>query len=155
MHTAFVILLIIHVLAAVAGFGPMFQTGIIRRAARNVIELQHSLNILKRTGKAPRHSLIVVAISGVVLAGVAHLPGNQGWLLTSIVLLFVLVALLFGVFPGYYDKINKVISASVQAGNTTEIPAEYAPINKSLRMWERISLVIVAVIFLLMITQPF
>jgi uncharacterized membrane protein len=155
LQTAFIILLFVHILAAVAAFGPMFQTGMVRRTARNLIELQHSLNILKRTGKAPRHGLIVVALSGVGLAGVAHLPGNQGWLLTSIVLLFVLVALIFGVFPGHYDKINKLVEASVKAGNMTDIPEGYAKVEKSLRRWERISLLVVVVIFLLMITQPF
>lgn len=156
MQSLFMIFLIVHILSAMVGFGPMFQAGIIRRTAGTLAEVRHSLAILERTRKAPRHTIYVMAATGAGLVWTGNIPWEQAWLHVSIVLLIALWIVLFLIVPRYYQKLA-VLAHKTDAGQETTGPIfqEFKVIENRLRQWEYLSLGVVAAIFLLMILRPF
>lgn len=153
MNTLYLVILVIHVLSAAAGYGPLFQASIIRKPAKNVQQMQHSLEILKRTSKAPRHSVPVMAVTGILLVVMGHFQ-MQGWLLTAILLFGLLTIILFAILPTQLRVLEELIAAKSQAAEGA-LSVEMNAKAKKLQLWERISASIVALIFVLMTARPF
>lgn len=87
----FSLLLVLHILAAIAIIGPSFLMPFLRRSARTIGQLQFVFSITTKLAIAPKIGGIVLGITGVWLMIITKMGLSQMWLNVSILLSLLMV----------------------------------------------------------------
>lgn len=149
----FSLLLVLHILGAIAIIGPSFLMPIIRRSSRTIGQLQFTLGNTTKLAIVPKVGGIVLGITGVWLMIITKIGLSQMWLNVSILLSLLMVVIIDGWIEPRMKKIIKIISESQDQG--LEIPTEFGLVLKKVIPIETASQLLMIAILLLMIIKPF
>ncbi|UUZ95129.1 DUF2269 domain-containing protein [Paenibacillus sp. P25] len=126
----FGILLVLHILGAIAFIGPAFVMPIIRRSARTVGQLHFVIGITTKFAIIPKIGGTILIITGVWLMIITKMGLSQMWLNVSLLLSLLVVVMIDGWIEPRMKKIIKILSESQDQGN--EIPAEFGLLIKKI-----------------------
>jgi uncharacterized membrane protein len=149
----FGLLLVLHILAAIAIIGPAFVMPIIRRSARTVGQLRFAFSITTKLAIIPKIGGAVLIITGVWLMIITKMGLSQMWLNVSFLLLLLMVVMIDGLIEPRMKKIIKIVSESQDQGN--EIPAEFGLLMKKIVPMETAAQLLMIAILVLMVVKPF
>nr|WP_255723499.1 DUF2269 family protein [Sporosarcina sp. ACRSL] len=149
----FGLLLVLHILAAIAIIGPAFVTPIIRRSARTIGQLRFAFGVTTKLAIIPKIGGAVLIITGVWLMIITKMGLSQMWLNVSILLSLLMVVIIDGLIAPRMKKIIKIVSESQDQGN--EIPAELVLLMKRIVPIETAAQLLMITILVLMVVKPF
>ncbi|MBO7743451.1 DUF2269 family protein [Paenibacillus sp. MWE-103] len=149
----FGLLLVVHVLAAIAIIGPAFMMPLIRRSASTVGQLRFVFGITARLAVLPKLGGFAVLITGVWLMILTKAGLSQMWLNAAILLSLLMVVLIDGWIEPRLKTIMKLIAERQDRG--TELPAELGPLFKRIVPVETASQLLMIAILALMVLKPF
>ncbi|WP_090636496.1 DUF2269 family protein [Neobacillus massiliamazoniensis] len=149
----FGLLLVLHILAAIAIIGPAFVMPIIRRSVRTVGQLRFAFSITTKLAIIPKIGGAVLIITGVWLMIITKMGLSQMWLNVSFLLLLLMVVMIDGLIEPRMKKIIKIVSESQDQGN--EIPAEFGLLMKKIVPMETAAQLLMIAILVLMVVKPF
>ncbi|SFJ35710.1 Predicted integral membrane protein [Paenibacillus sp. UNC496MF] len=149
----FGLLLVAHVLAAIAIIGPAFMMPLIRRSAGTVGQLRFAFGITARLAVLPKLGGFVLLITGVWLMILTRAGLSQMWLNAAILLSLLMVVLIDGWIEPRLKKIMKLIAERQDGGS--ELPAELGPLIKRIVPVETASQLLMIAILALMVLKPF
>ena len=154
----FKLLLFLHVIAAIAAFGPGFASMVVGPMVAK--EPQHG-NFYARTQVTTAKSLVTPLALSMALTGAAmiavrgwtNLVGTSSWLIVAIVLYVIAIAFAFAVQAPAGQKLVELTSTPPAPGTgpNPEIPAT----AKRLRNGGILLTLLVTVIVFLMVAKPF
>lgn len=149
----FGILLVLHILGAIAFIGPAFVMPIIRRSARTVGQLHFVIGITTKFAIIPKIGGTILIITGVWLMIITKMGLSQMWLNVSLLLSLLVVVMIDGWIEPRMKKIIKILSESQDQGN--EIPAEFGLLIKKIVPIEAAAQLLMIAILVLMVIKPF
>ncbi|UUZ78761.1 DUF2269 domain-containing protein [Paenibacillus sp. P26] len=149
----FGILLVLHILGAIAFIGPAFVMPIIRRSARTVGQLHFVIGITTKFAIIPKIGGTILIITGVWLMIITKMGLSQMWLNVSLLLSLLVVVMIDGWIEPRMKKIIKILSESQDQGN--EIPAEFGLLIKRSYPLRRQRQPLMIAILVLMVIKPF
>lgn len=145
------ILLIIHVLAAIIGIGATFAFPVISNSARNLPQLKHTLDLLKRLESFPKIGGALLIITGIIMGFLTPAYFKEIWFVGSIIL-YIVVEFLIYVVIGL--KMKKVVPL-VMSSEGDEIPNEYMAVAKSTAPLHMVVTLLAVVIIIFMSVKSF
>ncbi|WP_248929831.1 DUF2269 family protein [Paenibacillus hamazuiensis] len=147
----FGLLLILHILGAIAFIGPAFIMPVIRRSAKTAGQLQFAFDITAKLAWLPKAGGTALIVTGVWLMIIAKMGLSQMWLNVSILLALLVVVAIDGVIEPRLKKIMKI----VPKGQADEAPAEFAQAMKQIAPLELAVQLLMIAIVVLMVVKPF
>ncbi|MFB9328726.1 DUF2269 family protein [Paenibacillus aurantiacus] len=149
----FGLLLVFHIMAAIAIIGSAFAAPFIRRSARTIGQLQFALGITAKLAILLKIDGTVLIVTGVWLMLLTKMGLSQIWLNVSILLSLLIVVMIDGWIEPRIKKTVKVISESQDRGN--EIPVEFGLLLKRITPIETSAQLLMIATLVLMVVKPF
>ncbi len=149
--TFYSIVLLIHVLSAIAGLGPGFVMIYVVSRAKTMTELKHAYLIRNRIHRFVMIGGTLLLLSGLTMGAIRPYLFHMGWYSSSLVLF--LIALGFG--PVVLAPRSRPVKALLKSHADDKIPDAYYILARKLFFYERIENTIFLIIIVLMILKPF
>lgn len=146
----YLILKFLHVVLAITAVGANITYGFwLSRAAREPAHLGHVLKTAKFIDdRVANPSFGLLLVTGIAMLYAGRIPWTTPWILTSLVLYLVLIAV--GLF-GYTPMLRRQIEALAAAGAASP---QYRAASSRARLTGIMLAVLVVVIVFLMVTKP-
>lgn len=148
----YVFVLVLHVIAAVAGVGPTFAAPLLMPLARTRAQFEWLLPALKIIQKFPRVGGPALLVTGLLLMPL----GNRDWAAWVIVSLLLFAVILANMVVVQPKLMRSAVAAlrSWPAGQPDEIPESFRQALGRLGLAVRVNLVLATIILILMTWQP-
>jgi len=147
------ILVLIHVISAIVGVGPVFFGHVLLRKGQNFGQLRNSLSLSKLLEKFPKTLGSLAVLSGLLLAWLGDYGFKELWIYGSIVL-YVLIQI---VVIGFMAPAAQKVAARVFSGSEPADQALPADLASSLARVDRINwiaTILGLLLFLFMFFKP-
>ncbi|WP_301169528.1 DUF2269 family protein [Brevibacillus nitrificans] len=147
----FKMLLVLHILSAIAFMGSAFLIPAIRKSAKTASQLRFVFDITAKLSWLPKiggAALIATGMGLMILTGMglAHM-----WLSVSLLLSLLLVVAIGGFIEPRLQKVTKLVMAS----SGDEIPAEFSHAMKKIAPLELVVQLLMIAVIVLMVIKPF
>lgn len=149
--TLYGIMVLLHVVAAVAGLGPTFIFPLLLYSAKSKEQLVWVNDLLAKAEKAIKIASIGLLITGLILGILHPYLFKEFWYISSIVLYFIAQIIVIGIA----GKHSKTALAILDATEGSEIPKEVITLNKIIIKAHISASVIVVILVILMNVKPF
>jgi len=144
------LLVLIHVISAIAGLGPGFIMTYIITKTENIDELRHGYKLRARLHVIVMTGGILLLVTGLTMGALNPYLFSATWYVLSLILY--MVALAFG--PFLLAPLTRQIRPLIAGFEGTGIPDRYEPLAKKLYLYENIINGIFVVIIVLMLLKP-
>lgn len=150
MSLLYDILLILHVLAAIAGIGPAFVLPLVGKSAKTGSQLRFVFALMQKINKFPKIGGITLIVTGILLMIIGKTGFALLWLNLSLLLFIVIEIIIIGfVEPGM-----KKIGSLVMASEGEEIPPGFAAAMNKIAPLETAVHALTLIIIVLMVIKP-
>lgn len=147
----YMILVIIHIFAAIVGLGPGFIMTFIVTKSSNMTELRHAYYLRNRIHIFVMVGGVFLFVTGIWMGLLNPQLFVTGWYVVSLILFLITLA----AGPVVLKPISAPIKKILAEHKGEDIPTAYAAYAKRLFVWERFLNGIFYIIILLMILKPF
>lgn len=151
MMTAYHVLLVVHIFAAIIGIGPGFIMTFIARKSKTIDDIKHAFYLRKKIHIFIMTGGTVLLLTGLMMGWIHPVLFKQGWYVLSLTLY--LLTLLAG--PLILSPSLKPIKRLLEEAKGSQVPSEYMVYAKRLFLIERITNLIIIIIIALMVIKPF
>ncbi|MFD0869919.1 Predicted integral membrane protein [Chlamydia abortus] len=150
MHYLYTALLVIHILSAILGVGPVFLLNMILRKAKTAEQLRYAHRIVSRLNRNANASFGLILLSGLSMGWINPWLFRLEWYIASLVLFFVSGVYAITAVEPILKQMNRI------AGQTedSDIPREHAALLQKKQVRDRVANLIAIAIILLMIVKP-
>jgi len=147
----FGLLLVLHILSAIAFMGSAFLIPAIRRSAKTASQLRFVFDITAKLSWLPKIGGAALIATGIGLMIITDMGLSQMWLNVSI-LLSLLLAVAIGAFiEPRLKKVTKLVAAS----RGDDVPAEFSHALKKIAPLESAAQLLMIAVIVLMVIKPF
>jgi len=147
----FGLLLVLHILSAIAFMGSAFLIPAIRRSAKTASQLRFVFDITAKLSWLPKIGGAALIATGIGLMIITDMGLSQMWLNVSI-LLSLLLAVAIGAFiEPRLKKVTKLVAAS----RGDDVPAEFSHAMKKIAPLESAAQLLMIAVIVLMVIKPF
>lgn len=153
MYSLFGLLLVFHILGAIAVIGPAFMVPVIRGAAGSVSQLRFAFVITSRLAVLPKIGGAVLIVTGAGLMIITKIGLSQMWLNLSLLLSLLLIVVIDVLIEPRTKKLMKL--AVENQGQDDDIPRPFLLAMKKLASFELAAQLLVITITALMAMKPF
>jgi uncharacterized membrane protein len=151
MTTVYGVLVLIHVISAVAGFGVAFTFPIINKFAKTKEQLKWTNELMEKLEKPVKIASITLLVTGVIMGAINPYLFKEGWYITSILLYIIAQVLVIGIATKTTKESVQILENST--GDT--IPTEVVGRNKKIDKVLAVASVIAVIMIFLMSVKPF
>ncbi len=147
-------LVLLHILSAIIGVGPVFFYPVLFRKRQSLDELKFSLQMAMKLDYFPKIGGTLAAVSGVVLA----LIGNYGtfyqlWLVGSLVIYLTIQVIVIGFIAPRVKKLDEWYN-SPENQDSNQLPSSIQRTYYSIRSLFISACTLAIVLFIFMILKP-
>ncbi len=147
------ILVLIHVISAIVGIGPVFFGHVLLRKGQNFGQLRNSLALSKLLEKFPKTLGTLAVLSGLLLAWLGDYGFKELWIYGSIVLYILIQIVVIGFMAPAAQKLaTRVFSGSEPSDQA--LPAELASNVARIDRINWIATILGLLLFLFMFFKP-
>jgi len=143
--------LLIHIIAAVAGLGASFAMPIVSKYPKTVEQAKFSLLLNKYIEKPVKFGSIGLLVTGLILGFLNLELFKQGWYLASIVIYILVQPIVAGILPKRLKQMEQILAEHSE----DNIPETYQELNNSLRPFNWITHGAAIILIILMTLKPF
>lgn len=144
-------ILLIHIIAAVAGLGASFAMPLVTKYPKTVEQAKFALLLNKHIEKPVKFGSIGLLLTGLILGFINLDLFKQGWYLASIVIYILVQPIVAGILPKRLKQMEQIL-----AGHKGEnIPETYQELNQGLRPYNWIIHGAAIILIILMTVKPF
>lgn len=147
----FGLLLVLHILSAIAFMGFAFLIPAIRRSAKTASQLRFVFDIIAKLSWFPKIGGAGLIVTGIGLMIITSMGLSRMWLNVSILLSLLLVVVTDAFIEPRLKKVARLVSAS--RGN--EVPAEFSRVMKKIAPLELVVQLLMIAVIVLMVIKPF
>jgi uncharacterized membrane protein len=147
----FGLLLVLHLLSAIAFMGSAFLIPTIRRSAKTASQLRFVFDITAKLSWFPKIGGASLIATGIGLMIVTGMGLSQMWLNVSILLSLLLVVAIDAFIEPRLKKVAKLVAAS----RGDEFPAEFSHAMKKIAPLESAAQLLMIAVIVLMVIKPF
>ncbi|NDI35833.1 DUF2269 family protein [Chengkuizengella sediminis] len=149
------LLILVHVLSAVIGVGPIFFIHILLRKKQSVEDIRFSMKIAKKLLLFPKIGGLTAVLTGVLIILLNDYGSFfQLWLVGSLVLYIIAQVILLGFIAPRMKKIALWLF-DPKNKSETDLPLEIITLRNQVNSLFYISTTLILFIFVLMILKPF
>ncbi|MCA1055994.1 DUF2269 domain-containing protein [Rossellomorea aquimaris] len=145
------IIVMIHVVAAVAGLGASFAMPVIMKTPETAQQARFSLDLGKKIETFAKVGSIVLLITGLVMGFMNPYLFKTFWYIASIAIYIGVQFIVAGIMP----KKIKQMAEIIQSHEGDDIPTAYGKINSELRPYNIIIHSAAIILIILMSIKPF
>ncbi|OIU70374.1 DUF2269 family protein [Rossellomorea aquimaris] len=145
------ILVLIHVVAAVAGLGASFAMPVVMKTPETAHQAKFSLDLSKNIENFAKVGSIVLLITGLVMGFMNPYLFKTGWYIGSIAIYIGVQFIVAGIMP----KKVKQMAEIIHAHKGEDVPAAYGKINAELKPYNIIIHSAAIILIILMSIKPF
>lgn len=149
--TIYKLLVLIHVISAIAGLGPGFIMTYIITKSTTMDELRHGYKLRGQLHVIVMIGGILLLVTGLTMGMMNPHLFSAGWYVTSLILY--MIGLAFG--PFLLAPLTRKIRPLIAAYEGTDIPESYWQYARKLYLYENIINTIFIVIIVMMVLKPF
>lgn len=147
----FGLLLVLHILSAIAFMGSAFLIPAIRRSAKTASQLRFVFDITDKLSWLPKIGGAVLIATGIGLMIITGMGLTQMWLNVSILLSLLLVVAIGAFIEPRLKKVTKLVTAS----RGDEVPAEFSCEMRKIAPLESAAQLLMIAVIVLMVLKPF
>ncbi len=147
----FGLLLVLHILSAIAFMGAAFLLPAIRRSAKTASQLRFVFAITAKLSWLPKIGGAALIVTGIGLMIITGMGLSQMWLNVSILLSLLLVVAIGAFIEPLLKKVAKLVAAS----RGDEVPAEFSLAMKKIALLESAAQLLMIAVIVLMVIKPF
>jgi uncharacterized membrane protein len=144
-------LVLVHVLSAIIGVGATFVFPVLAVSAKNLPQLQFTLNLQKKMNLYPKVGGIFLLLSGLILGFMNPDYFQEIWYTGSLALYIIIEILIIGIV----DRKFRTVLPKVIEAKGEEIPDEYNEFAKSTGPIHLVVHIMAIIIIVLMSVKPF
>jgi len=145
-----ILLIVIHVMAAIVGIGPAFVTPIITGSIKTGSQLKFAYGVLGKINKFPKTGGITLLLSGVLLMIINKIGFSLLWLNISLALFVVIEIIIIG----FMEPLMKKSSNIVTSHEGEDIPAAYLKLASKINKLNWPVHIMTIIIIVLMVWKP-
>ncbi|WP_175986864.1 DUF2269 family protein [Bacillus sp. Marseille-Q1617] len=145
------IIVLIHVVAAVAGLGASFAMPVVMKTPETAHQAKFSLDLSKKIENFAKIGSIVLLITGLVMGIMNPYLFKTGWYIASIAIYIGVQFIVAGIMPRKVKQMAEIIHAH----NGEDVPASYGKINAELKPYNIIIHSAAIILIILMSIKPF
>jgi len=149
--TFYGLVLLIHIIAAVAGLGASFAMPLVIKYPKTVEQAKFSLLLNKHIEKPVKYGSICLLLTGLVLGFLNLDLFKHGWYIASLVIYILIQPIVAGILPKRLKQMEQILDEN----NEEDIPIAYQELNKSLRPFNWIIHGAAIILIILMTVKPF
>ena len=142
------LLVLVHVIAAVAGLGASFSMPVVMRTPETSHQAKFSLDLSKNLAKV---GSIVLLITGLIMGIINPYLFKTGWYIASIVIYIGVQFIVAGIMP----KKVKQMAEIIHSHEGEDVPESYGKINSELKPYNIIIHSAAIILIILMSIKPF
>ena len=145
-----ILLLIIHVMAAIVGIGPAFAMPIITGSVKTGSQLKFAYGIMGKINKYPKTGGITLLISGVLLMIINKIGFSLLWLNICLALFVAIEVIVIG----FMEPLMKKSSSIITSHEGEEIPSTYLKLASKMDRLNWAVHIMTIIIIVLMVWKP-
>ena len=142
------LLVLVHVIAAVAGLGASFSMPVVMRTPETSHQAKFSLDLSKNFAKV---GSIVLLITGLIMGIINPYLFKTGWYIASIVIYIGVQFIVAGIMPKKVKQMTEIIHSH----EGEDVPESYGKINSELKPYNIIIHSAAIILIILMSIKPF
>ena len=147
----FGLLLVLHILSAIAFIGSASLIPAMRRLAKTASQLRFVFDITGKLSWLPKIGGAAVIATGIGLMFITGMGLSQMWLNVSILLSLLLVVAIGAFIEPRLKKVTKLVAES----HGDEVPAEFFLAMKKIALLESAAQLLMIAVIVLMVIKPF
>lgn len=147
----FGLLLVLHILSAIAFMGSAFLIPAIRRSAKTASQLRFVFDITAKLSWLPKIGGAALIATGIGLMIITGMGLSQMWLNVSILLSLLLVVAIGAFIEPRLKKVTQLVAES----RGDEVPAEFFHAMKKIASLESAAQLLMIAVIVLMVIKPF
>jgi uncharacterized membrane protein len=149
--TLYVIIVVIHVIAAVCFLGAVFANPSIMKKGTTVSKAKQALETAKDVEKYAKVGSITLLITGLVLGFLNTNLFSQGWYISALVIYLAVQPIVAYMIPKRAEKLY----AMLENKDDDSLPDEYMPLAIQIGKLDSVARLSVFVLIILMSLKPF
>jgi hypothetical protein len=149
--TLYGFVVMIHVIAAVAGLGASFAMPVVMKLPKTVEQAKFSLNLNKHIEKFAKYGSISLLFTGIILGLLNFSLFKQGWYITAIIIYILIQPIVAGILPKKLKQMTQILDEH----KGEDIPENYQKLNHDLRPYNWIAHGAAIILIILMSIKPF
>ncbi|WP_260471962.1 DUF2269 domain-containing protein [Bacillus sp. HMF5848] len=151
MESLYGLLVLIHVIAAVAGLGASFAMPIIANYPKTVSQIKFAMEINKNVEKTVKIGSISLLLTGLILGLINPALFTQGWYIASLLIYVAVQPITAVILPKKMKQMGQLIANH----SSEEIPDEFIKIQKTTAPYNMILHSSAIILIILMSIKPF
>ncbi|EDL65222.1 DUF2269 family protein [Bacillus sp. SG-1] len=149
--TIYSLLVLIHIVAAVAGLGASFAMPVVMNYPKNSSQARFSLDVNKKIEAFAKYGSLTLLITGLIMGFIYPSLFKTGWYLVSLIIYLAVQVITAGIMPKKIAKMTDIIASHKEE----DLPDSYKEINGSLRPYNMILHTSAVILIILMSLKPF
>ncbi|MBS4174982.1 DUF2269 family protein [Bacillus sp. FJAT-49736] len=143
--------LLLHIIAAVAGLGASFAMPLVMKYPKTLEQAKFSLLLNKQIEKPVKFGSIGLLVTGLILGFINMDLFQHGWYIASIIIYILVQPIVAGILPKKLKQMEQILDEN----EGVDIPDDYEVLNHGLRPYNWIIHVAAIVLIVLMTVKPF
>jgi hypothetical protein len=149
--TIYSLLVLIHIIAAVAGLGASFALPVVMNYPKTAAQARFSLDLNKKIEAFAKYGSLTLLITGLIMGFMYPTLFTTGWYVASLIIYLAVQVITAGILPKKVAKMTDILSSH----KGEELPQSYKEINRDLRPYNMILHTSAVILIVLMSLKPF
>jgi hypothetical protein len=149
--TIYSLLVLIHVIAAVAGLGASFALPVVMNYPKTAEQARFSLELNKKIEVFAKYGSITLLITGLIMGFMFPALFTTGWYIASLIIYMAVQVIVAGIMPKKVAKMSEIITSY----KGEDLPASYKELTGKLRPYNMILHTSAIILIILMSLKPF
>ncbi|MFI8684386.1 DUF2269 family protein [Rossellomorea sp. NPDC077527] len=145
------LLILVHVIAAVAGLGASFSMPVVMKTPETAHQAKFSLELSKKIETFAKVGSIVLLITGLIMGIMNPYLFKAGWYIASIIIYIGVQFIVAGIMPKKVKRMAEIIHNH----EGDDVPEPYGKINSELKPFNIIIHSAAIILIILMSIKPF
>ncbi|MBY6038137.1 DUF2269 domain-containing protein [Fictibacillus nanhaiensis] len=149
--TLYETLVVLHVIAAVAGLGASFAMPVVYKFAKTASQAQFVLHLNKKIETLPKIGSLSLLATGLLLGALNTALFNEIWYISSLVIYALSQIIVIGIIPKKQKEMEDILASH----EGEELPESFRTVNKQLDPYVYLLHSLAFVLIFLMVVKPF
>jgi uncharacterized membrane protein len=145
------IILLVHIIAAVAGLGAAFALPILMKAPKTVSQAKFAIAVNEKVEKPIKIGSITLLVTGIILGILSPYLFKEIWYIASLVIYAATQPIVAGILPKKMAQQREIL----ENHKGEDLPEEYTKIGKELAPINGIAHLSAIILIVLMTLKPF
>lgn len=152
MQYVYTALLVVHILSAILGVGPVFLFNMILSKAHTAEQLRYAHRIVNRLNRNANMSFVLILLTGLAMGWLNPWLFRMEWYIAALTLFFISGLYVITAVEPLLKQMSRI--AAQTEDDCGDVPREHAAIFRKKQVRDRVSTIMALVIILLMVLKP-